>query len=318
MSDIVPSDTPQFKQCNRCKQSLPISCFTRDKEKRDGLRTICRECTKTKPQPLSPVPDGYKRCRTCGVVKPATIDFFNKTALYQSPDGLNKQCIECRKTYRKTLAQGKPLNANPQEPMKICRDCGQSFPATRNFFSLNRARKDRLSVFCRECNKSRLKTYRSAPNGIEKRLAYRETRRETDKIYHKNYHQRHSERERVYRRIYRATHQEHIRQYAKRYRQTHAHEKRVQTLTRIARKKQAPGSYTAQQIRDLYQRQHGCCYYCKTKFGKGKNAYHMDHIVPLSRGGTNDIHNIVLACPPCNLKKGGKLLHEWIEGGRLL
>jgi 5-methylcytosine-specific restriction endonuclease McrA len=34
-----------------------------------------------------------------------------------------------------------------------------------------------------------------------------------------------------------------------------------------------------------------------------KHAYHIDHIVPLSLGGTNGKHNIQLLCPPCNLKK---------------
>jgi 5-methylcytosine-specific restriction endonuclease McrA len=40
--------------------------------------------------------------------------------------------------------------------------------------------------------------------------------------------------------------------------------------------------------------------------------------VPVSRGGSNDISNIVLACPSCNLQKGTRLPHEWPEGGRLL
>ena len=33
-------------------------------------------------------------------------------------------------------------------------------------------------------------------------------------------------------------------------------------------------------------------------------AYHVDHVVPLMRGGSNDPDNICLACKPCNLAKG--------------
>lgn len=32
--------------------------------------------------------------------------------------------------------------------------------------------------------------------------------------------------------------------------------------------------------------------------------YHVDHAVPLVVGGTNDLDNLQLLCPPCNLKKG--------------
>jgi 5-methylcytosine-specific restriction endonuclease McrA len=45
-------------------------------------------------------------------------------------------------------------------------------------------------------------------------------------------------------------------------------------------------------------------------------GYHVDHRVPLSRGDSNDISNIVLACPHCNLSKGAKLPEDF--AGRLL
>lgn len=43
---------------------------------------------------------------------------------------------------------------------------------------------------------------------------------------------------------------------------------------------------------------------CSTK-------YHIDHVVPLARGGAHAIHNLVIACPFCNISKGKKLLSEW-------
>ncbi|MBE9178688.1 hypothetical protein IQ268_08960 [Oculatella sp. LEGE 06141] len=33
-----------LKQCNKCKQFLALNCFTNDRSKKDGLRTICRTC----------------------------------------------------------------------------------------------------------------------------------------------------------------------------------------------------------------------------------------------------------------------------------
>jgi len=86
----------------------------------------------------------------------------------------------------------------------------------------------------------------------------------------------------------------------------------------MALKKKAPGSHTIEDVKRQYDRQKGKCYYCGKKLGTGKNAYHVDHIIPLSRGGSNDISNLVIACPQCNVSKQDKLLHEWLEGGRLL
>jgi len=35
-----------MKKCNKCGQALPFDSFSRDKDKRDGHRTICRSCSK--------------------------------------------------------------------------------------------------------------------------------------------------------------------------------------------------------------------------------------------------------------------------------
>jgi hypothetical protein len=37
---------------------------------------------------------------------------------------------------------------------------------------------------------------------------------------------------------------------------------------------------------------------------------HLDHAVPISRGGTNEISNLRILCRTCNLKKNNKMDHE--------
>lgn len=39
---------------------------------------------------------------------------------------------------------------------------------------------------------------------------------------------------------------------------------------------------------------------------KKRSSYHIDHIVPLSSDGNNDIDNLQLLCQRCNLEKGRK------------
>lgn len=50
------------------------------------------------------------------------------------------------------------------------------------------------------------------------------------------------------------------------------------------------------------------CSYC----GSTDNPT-VDHIVPLIRGGSNDMDNLTPACRSCNSSKGDKLLSEWRE-----
>jgi 5-methylcytosine-specific restriction enzyme A len=55
----------------------------------------------------------------------------------------------------------------------------------------------------------------------------------------------------------------------------------------------------------------GLCNYCGQKFQQGELT--MDHIIPLSRGGTSERINIVPACKECNNKKKYLLPVEWEE-----
>lgn len=61
----------------------------------------------------------------------------------------------------------------------------------------------------------------------------------------------------------------------------------------------------------LYYRDHGICVYCE----KTLESYHevtYDHVVPLSRGGSNGWENIVSACTSCNNRKGNHMpAGEW-------
>ena len=59
----------------------------------------------------------------------------------------------------------------------------------------------------------------------------------------------------------------------------------------------------------LNQEEQKVCQYCGDKDG----PFEIDHIKPLSRGGTHRISNLAIACRICNRSKGNKTLEEWMQ-----
>lgn len=53
-------------------------------------------------------------------------------------------------------------------------------------------------------------------------------------------------------------------------------------------------------------RDQGVCGYCRlSQIGQGA-VFHIDHIVPKSRGGATELRNLVLQCPHCSLHKSNR------------
>lgn len=91
---------------------------------------------------------------------------------------------------------------------------------------------------------------------------------------------------------------------------------RVYTENRRARKSANGGTHTPEQIQEMHAKQRYRCAGCNVSIRK---HYEVDHIIALTRGGTNDISNIQLLCMPCNRTKHNKSPEQWAkEQGRLL
>lgn len=68
------------------------------------------------------------------------------------------------------------------------------------------------------------------------------------------------------------------------------------------------GSHTVDQRKNKFQELGNICYYCGIP---GKMT--VDHLTPISRGGTDDIGNIVPACLRCNCSKRDRTAKEFFE-----
>jgi 5-methylcytosine-specific restriction endonuclease McrA len=82
---------------------------------------------------------------------------------------------------------------------------------------------------------------------------------------------------------------------------------------RINRERLAPGLSISKRNKLLqtWKSNNTLCVYCSNL------ATTVDHVIPLSRGGTNFEGNLVPACRSCNSSKGTKFLIEWNSYARL-
>lgn len=121
------------------------------------------------------------------------------------------------------------------------------------------------------------------------------------------YRRRYKEKERAYGKEWAAENVEHIRQYQK----AHSAERAAREGVRRAAKVGTTVTQLAE-IGEIYRRAKEDkmirCYLCGGLIAIGER--HVDHIMPLSKGGQHRPSNLAIACAKCNLSKGGKLPHE--------
>lgn len=75
-----------------------------------------------------------------------------------------------------------------------------------------------------------------------------------------------------------------------------------------AKKLGAVGSFSVEEYKNKLAKYDNKCGYCMSA-----EPYTVDHIVPISKGGTNYITNIIPACLRCNGQKRDYLLSEWLK-----
>src|SRR5438067_12922630 len=60
----------------------------------------------------------------------------------------------------------------------------------------------------------------------------------------------------------------------------------------------------------------GGCEYCRLLEVATGVTFHLEHVVPRSRGGRTTMRNLALSCPGCNLSKAERVTAE-DDGGRV-
>ena len=200
-------------------------------------------------------------CKPCDAPKPRTPPPF-------VPAG--KRCTKCREW--KLIEEYHPKKGSfdgHRSACKVCTNAANKVCADAN----------------RDWERERQKVY-YAENRVAiraKRALYVERSREMVRQWHR----RNRERMRIYKKEYQLRHPESTKRHRQNYYARHKEQFLIRYHRRRARKRAAPGRFTAAAWRALKEQRSYSCLRC----GKGEPEIKLtpDHIVPLSKGGSNFI-----------------------------
>ena len=194
---------------------------------------------------------------------------------------------------------------------KRCPKCNE-YKTLNNFYK-NKSRKDGLSAYCKICtNQLNIQTHNKNKEHYKKyQKQWKAANREYVNSRDKKYREEHPEIEFKKQKKYRETHKEQLYEKGKKYRETHRDYFKVKYKERKNNIKSTnDGSITQALLEELLLLQDNKCTYCGCKLTPDNK--HMDHIIPISRGGTHTADNIHYVCKGCNQSKGSKLESEWL------
>lgn len=185
----------------------------------------------------------------------------------------------------------------------------------------------RLKKLRPELNKKQREYY---AKNQEKYRSYRIKRRDKDLVYQKQWRNKNRDKWKARRRRhylkhrvrrlrheseYRKRNRDRVRQWCKNYRKKFPERVIAYNLNRRTRlmgaKREKDRKRYLSFIRRIKSAKIRLCFYCKKPTTK-KNR-HVDHYIPLSRGGSDTIKNLRVACKSCNCKKCNKMPREFMR-----
>lgn len=217
---------------------------------------------------------------------------------------------------------------------RCCPKCKQDLPATPEYFRPLKIGELCLRKTCRQCDAAYARQYHAAHRDKTRARQQRYIAKHRDTVRERNRCRRAERRAlapakqrrtpeqlreaaRERERVYREAHREQNRENSRRWEAEHPEESRAKFRRYYARKRGNGVSHTAADVRlqmkaqtDKRGKLH--CWWCSKHI---TGSYHVDHRIPLAKGGSNAPENLCITCPQCNLSKGAKTPGEF--DGRL-
>ncbi|MEU3565127.1 HNH endonuclease signature motif containing protein [Kitasatospora sp. NPDC006786] len=230
--------------------------------------------------------DGFKYCSGCRSAKP--LDEFHRSASH--PDGHLSQCKVCRvakETDRyhasdkaaATRARMERIRELDAASMRACTSCLEVKSHTE--FCRNPRQREGISTICTPCVNEYTREWARLNPG--KTAEYR-----------KRWESKPGAKEMLAAK-------------RARFRANNPDYGRLKAAQRRAMERGSTAEPVSQrQIRRLVSELGVKCFYCDGPFE------HLDHFIPISKGGPHSIDNLVPSCADCNLHKSDKMPWDWI------
>lgn len=271
--------------------------------------------------------ENQKQCSKCKEWKPATNEFFSNRKI--GPLGLKSQCKTCRNSLHIEWQKNNPDKCsvnqrtwrNKTKPKSIkttmitidnqrqCSKCKEWKPATNNFFASKKKGFVQQNPNCRKCA-SRAKKAKCKSECIRGSIITIDNQKQCSKCndWKPAVNEFFSNQKTSLTGLKRE-----CKSCSKLYMVDWHFDNKDKAFAnkhrRRARIANADGTATAEQIKARFQYHENRCYYC----GDNESGLHVEHRIPLSRGGSNWASNLVPACPTCNFSKHTKTEKEFLQ-----
>ena len=220
-------------------------------------------------------------CKTCHKDKPETE--FHTTGKNKT---LKKECKECINEKRRLKRKQDPETAKALDRARYLKDREKRLLTSNNY---------------RNKNSEKIK---------KRKQEYRAKNKEQLAIKHKNYYKENKAALLEKQKLYYQQHKTEIANYKKQYNKTEKGRCSIKNGRHAYRSRKLSTcdcTITAKTLAELMVLQQYCCFYCNTPLDLKDRNTHLDHYMPLSKGGAHSISNVVWSCAACNLTKNNKL-----------
>lgn len=218
-----------------------------------------------------------KRCPKCGDALP--LDSFPRNR--RERDGHGCYCKDCNRIVQSEYRARVIARPKVTPESKLCARCRVTKSA--DCFANNITRIDGLSGYCGDCQNAAIAEWKR--NNPE--VVARQSRLDAAR-----FRRREPEKKSAMDRRYRENNQDRV----------HANRWKRKAVKRRAFVERVHRSV-------VFKRCGGACHMCGAMVDPDR--WHLDHVLPLVRGGEHSYANTAVACPSCNLQRGSKTMDEW-------
>ncbi len=175
---------------------------------------------------------------------------------------------------------------------KVCAKCKKR----KRFSAFNQSLRGKFGLhsYCRTCD---------AANKRKWYLVNKVHVVEKSKEWNKQNSDRFSKNQHKHKKKYADRYSEYYKQWA----ETNRENCRLRKHKYYAQLKRQLGEVSPNIIEHLFVDQKGLCFYCNREL----QEYHLEHMLPISKGGLHDDSNLCISCPTCNLRKHNKTAEEF-------